>query len=212
MRINVDVLGDIVADMRREVEAGERAVQRSIRTAGKGLQRDWRAQIEGAGLGSRLARTVRVEIYPKDQNSMNAAGLVWTRAPQIVDAFDKGALIRSKRGFYLAIPTAAAGSRGIGNTRITPESWEQRTGIKLRFVYRRRASLLVADDARLNTRSLATRNRRKVRKDGTRSGSMTIPIFILVPQVRIQKRLDLVRDANAWVGRLPQMITGNWTE
>lgn len=212
MRINVDVIGDIAEDMRREVEAGQRAVQRAIGTAGKGLQRDWRAQIEGAGLGSRLARTIRAEIYPKGRDSMNAAGLVWTRAPSIVDAFDKGALIRSKRGFYLAIPTEAAGARGVGNKRITPDSWEQRTGIKLRFVYRRRASLLVADDARLNTRRLATRNRRKLRKDGTRSGSMTIPIFILVPQVRIQKRLDLVRDANAWVGRLPQMITGNWTE
>lgn len=212
MKFGVEIIGDILEDMRKETEAGERAVQRAITAAGKGLQRDWRNQVEGAGLGSRLARTIRSEAYPKGRNSINAAALVWTRAPSIVEAFDQGALIRSKDGFYLAIPTEAAGARGLGNKRITPGHWEQRTGMRLRFVYRARASLLVADDARLNTRGLATLNRRRARKDGTRTGSMTVPIFILVPQVRLAKRLDLARDAERWAGRLPQMITSNWPE
>ena len=212
MKIGVEIIGDLLEDMRKETEAGERAVQRAITAAGKGLQADWRNQVEGAGLGTRLARTIRSEAYPKSQNSMNAAALVWTRAPSIVEAFDQGALIRSKDGFYLAIPTEAAGARGLGNKRITPGGWEQRTGMRLRFVYRARASLLVADDARLNTRGLATLNRARVRKDGTRTGSMTVPIFVLVPQVRLAKRLDLARDANRWAGRLPQMITSNWRE
>lgn len=212
MKFGVEIIGDILEDMRKETEAGERAVQRAITAAGKGLQRDWRNQVEGAGLGTRLARTIRSEAYPKGRNSINAAALVWTRAPSIVEAFDQGALIRSKDGFYLAIPTEAAGARGLGNKRITPGGWEQRTGMRLRFVYRARASLLVADDARLNTRGLATLNRRRARKDGTRTGSMTVPIFILVPQVRLAKRLDLARDAERWAGRLPQMITSNWPE
>ena len=212
MKFGVEIIGDLLEDMRKETEAGERAVQRAITAAGKGLQRDWRKQVEGAGLGTRLARTIRSEAYPKGRNSINAAALVWTRAPSIVEAFDQGAMIRSKDGFYLAIPTEAAGARGLGNKRITPGGWEQRTGMRLRFVYRARASLLVADDARLNTRGLAAMNRRKVRKDGTRTGSMTVPIFILVPQVRLAKRLDLARDAERWASRLPQMITSNWPE
>ena len=212
MKFGVEIIGDLLEDMRKETEAGERAVQRAITAAGKGLQRDWRKQVEGAGLGTRLARTIRSEAYPKGRNSINAAALVWTRAPSIVEAFDRGALIRSKDGFYLAIPTEAAGARGLGNKRITPGGWEQRTGMRLRFVYRARASLLVADDARLNTRGLATLNRRRARKDGTRTGSMTVPIFILVPQVRLAKRLDLARDAERWGSRLPQMITSNWPE
>lgn len=212
MRIGVQLIGDLIEDMRKETEVAERAVQRAVAAAGKGLQRDWRSQVEGAGLGTRLARTIRTEAYPKGRNSINAAALVWTRAPSIVEAFDQGALIRSKNGFYLAIPTEAAGARGLGNKRITPGGWEQRTGMRLRFVYRSRASLLVADDARLNARGLAAMNRRKVRKDGMRGGSMTVPIFILVPQVRLAKRLDLARDAERWASRLPQMITSNWPE
>lgn len=147
MKFGVEIIGDLLEDMRKETEAGERAVQRAITAAGKGLQRDWRKQVEGAGLGTRLARTIRSEAYPKGRNSINAAALVWTRAPSIVEAFDRGALIRSKDGFYLAIPTEAAGARGLGNKRITPGGWEQRTGMRLRFVYRARASLLVADEA-----------------------------------------------------------------
>lgn len=212
MRLGVEVIDDLVEEMRKETEAGERAVQRAITAAGKGLQADWRKQIEASGLGTRLARTIRTEAYPKGRNSMGAAALVWTRAPSIIEAFDQGAMIRSKNGFYLAIPTEAAGARGMGNKRITPGGWEQRTGMRLRFVYRPRASLLVADDARLSTRGLATMNRRRVRKDGTRMGSMTIPIFVLVPQVRLAKRIDLARDAQRWVGRLPEMINSNWTE
>lgn len=212
MRIGVQLIGDLIEDMRKETEVAERAVQRAVAAAGKGLQRDWRSQVEGAGLGTRLARTIRTEAYPKGRNSINAAALVWTLAPSIVEAFDQGALIRSKNGFYLAIPTEAAGARGVGNKRITPGGWEQRTGMRLRFVYRSRASLLVADDARMNARGLAAMNRRKVRKDGMRSGSMTVPIFVLVPQVRLAKRLDLARDAERWASRLPQMITSNWPE
>jgi hypothetical protein len=55
------------------------------------------------------------------------------------------------------IPTAEAGTRGLGRARITPLGWERRTGMRLRFVFRRgRPSLLVADDARVNARGLAT--------------------------------------------------------
>lgn len=213
MKFGLEVIGDLAEAMRKETEAGERAVQRAITAAGKGLQSDWRRQVEGAGLGSRLARTIRSEAYPKGKNSLNAASLVWTRAPVIIDAFERGALIRSQNGFFLAIPTEAAGARGLGNKRVTPGGWEQRTGMRLRFVYRQgRPSMLVADDARLTTRGRATLNRRRARADGTRTGSMTVPIFILVPQVRLAKRLDLARDAERWAGRLPQMITSNWPD
>jgi aspartyl-tRNA(Asn)/glutamyl-tRNA(Gln) amidotransferase subunit A len=47
--------------------------------------------------------------------------------------------------FWLAIPTSAAGKSTRGG-RITPGEWERRTGLRLRFVYRRRGpSLLVAE-------------------------------------------------------------------
>jgi hypothetical protein len=63
----------------------------------------------------------------------------------IVGAHDTGPLIRSKQGFWPAIPTEAAGRGPRGGT-IALGEWERRRGLRLRFVYRRRGlSLLVAD-------------------------------------------------------------------
>jgi hypothetical protein len=39
---------------------------------------------------------------------------------------------------------------------------------------------------------------------------VTVPIFILVPQVTVRKRLDVVSAAERWVDRLPGLVTRNW--
>ena len=120
---------DIVAMMQAEIAAGERAVSTAIREAGTGLKTAWRGQITGAGLGARLARTIRSEQFPKATPSLNAAAVVWSKAPVTVGAHDTGPLIRSRNGFWLAIPTAAAGKSQRGG-RISPGEWERRTGLR----------------------------------------------------------------------------------
>jgi hypothetical protein len=204
MKLGLDISADLGAAMAAEVKAGEKAVTVAMRAAGTGLKTDWRGQITGAGLGQRLSRTIRSEQYPKGQPSLNAAALVWSRAPQIIRAHDTGPLIRSKDGFYLAIPTEAAG-KGTRGKALTPGDWERRRGLRLRFVYRRRGpSLLVADRARINTRGQAVASRAK-----TGRNQVTAPIFLLVPQVKLPKRLDLDRDAARAHGSLPGLIVAN---
>ena len=211
MRVGVEIIGDLREIIEEEAAASRRAVTRGIREAGEGLKRDWRSQVERAGLGGRLARTIRSGTWPTGRESRDAATMVWTRAPRIIDAFERGALIRSTNGLFLAIPTEAAGTKGLGRTRITPLGWEQRTGLKLRFVYRPgRPSLLVADGARINVRGRAVMSRAKVRKDGIQRGAVTAVIFILVPQVQLRKRLDLFGAADRWAGRVPSLIVSNW--
>jgi len=145
MKLKLNITPDIVAVMAAEVAAGERAVSAAMREAGTDLKTAWRAQITGAGLGRRLANSIRSQTYPKVGDSLNAATLVWSNAPEIIGAHDTGPLIRSKNGFWLAIPTEAAG-RGLRGGRITPGEWERRRGLRLRFVYRRTGpSLLVAE-------------------------------------------------------------------
>jgi hypothetical protein len=39
-----------------------------------------------------------------------------------------------------------------------------------------------------------------------------VPIFLLVPQVRLRKRLDLARDAKAALERIPGAIVAHWVE
>src|SRR5690606_20506444 len=126
---------------------------------------------------------------------------------------DQGVTIRSRDGFWLAIPTPEAGTRGVGRKRITPGGFEQRTGMRLRFVYRSSgASLLVADNARINSRGRAVMSRAKVGADGMRRGAVTAVIFWLVPQVTLRKRLDLARDIDKWASRIPGMITAYWRD
>jgi hypothetical protein len=37
-----------------------------------------------------------------------------------------------------------------------------------------------------------------------------VPLFILVPQVSVRKRLDVESAARKWIGTLPQLVLGNW--
>jgi hypothetical protein len=96
--------------------------------------------------------------YPKAGASLNAAALVWSNAPAIIGAHDAGPLIRSKDGFWLAIPTAAAG-KGARGGRITPGEWERRRGLRLRFVYRRTGPSLLVAEGRLNARGVGVASR-----------------------------------------------------
>ncbi len=206
MKLKLAIDPDIVALMAAEVAAGERAVTAAMREAGAGLKAAWRGQITGASLGTRLANSIRFASFPKSGESLNAAALVWSKAPVIIGAHDTGPLIRSKDGFWLAIPTAAAGKSARGG-RITPGEWERRTGLRLRFIYRRRGPNLLVAEGRLNSKGRAVGSRAKTGRDLT-----TVPIFLLVPQVKLPKRLDLARDAERAVNGVPGLIVAKWIE
>ena len=206
MRLKLDIDPDIVAMMAAEVAAGEKAVSAAMREAGTGLKTAWRSQITGAGLGRRLANSIQSQNFPRSGESLNAAALVWSKAPVIIGAHDTGPLIRSKNGFWLAIPTAAAG-KGARGSRITPGEWERRTGLRLRFIYRRRGPSLLVAEGRLNTKGRTVASKSK-----TGRGVVTAPIFLLVPQVKLPKRLDLARDADRALNSLSGLIVANWVE
>jgi hypothetical protein len=212
MKFEVTVEPEFTGLMGEAVRDAQVAVSATIGSAGRALQAGWRAQVLSAAFGQRLANTIRAKLYPKGRPSLGAASLVWTKAPEIVHAHDAGVLIRSKDAFWLAIPQPAAGSLP-GNARMTPLAFERRTGLRLRFVYRRgRPSLLVVDDARISSAGRAVANRGKRRKDGILTGATTVVVFVLVPQVKLPKRLDLERLARATAERLPRLLAANWKE
>ena len=205
MKLSASVT-DLAKLMQGEIAAGEKAVTAAVRDAGIGLRDNWRNQIVRAGLGQRVARTIRSETYPKERDSLNAAAMVWSRAPVILEAHNTGPLIRSADGFWLAIPTEAAG-KSLRGGRITPGEWERRTGLRLRFIYRRTGPSLLIAEARLSKQGRAVRSRSK-----TGRGLTSVPIFLLVPQVRLSKRLDLERPAEAALAALPAAIARRWSE
>jgi hypothetical protein len=210
--------GDLVKDLAEAETDAARSVTAAMRQVTDGLKSDLRADVVDAGLGQRLANTWRGKTYPEGGVSLEAASFVWSKAPNIVDAFDRGVIIKSSRGFWLAIPTAAAGVKGVSATgamqRITPGGWERRTGMRLRFVFRRTGpSLLVAGRARLSKKGLAKPNIGRTRSGAqyTRlAGRATVVVFILVPQVTLRKRLDIANTAQRWAVRVPGLIALHW--
>jgi hypothetical protein len=215
VRLQAAIQGDLQALLKAELRGAERAVTGGVRAATLGLKTELRAQVTGAGLGQRLANTWRSRIYPEGEQSLSAAGFVWSKAPNLIRLYDAGAVIRSRQGLYLAIPTPAAGRFGDRRQKITPGAWERIHGIRLRFVYRQSGpSLLVADNVRLTARGRAASNiaRRQGAIYSRLSGRTTVPLFILVPQVSVKKRLDIEGAAEKWIGALPGLVIRHWGE
>ncbi|MHA3977359.1 DUF6441 family protein [Halovulum sp. GXIMD14794] len=206
MRLKLEIMPDLFTAVAAEIAAGEKAVSAAMREAGTGLKTAWRGQISGAGLGRLLANSIRNQTYPKSGESLSAAALVCSKATEIVGTHDTGPLIRSKDGFWLAIPLEAAG-KSLSGGRITPGEWERRRGLRLRFVYRRRGPSLLVADGQLNTRGLGVASRLK-----TGRGRASVPVFLLVPQVRLTKRLDLDRDAKRALDSAPGLTLAKWIE
>ena len=102
MKLAASITRSLQANMRAELRDIERAVAAGTRDAGRGLRTELRRQVASAGLGQRLANSWRDRHYPNQK--LDAASLVYTKAPQIVRAFDEGAVIRSRRGRFLALP------------------------------------------------------------------------------------------------------------
>jgi hypothetical protein len=165
--------------------------------------------VASAGLGQRLANSWRDKHYPNQK--LDAASLVYTKAPQIIRAFDEGAVIRSRRGRFLAIPTENAPRKGTDGRRIRPSTFPEHRFGPLRFVPRTTGpSLLVVDGLRgsVSRKTGQLRGFRRVTERGRQSGRglTTVVMFLLVRQVKLPKRLDVARAAERWSGQLPALI------
>jgi hypothetical protein len=174
MNLAVKLGRSLHADMTAELCGIERAVAVGAREAGRGLRTELRRQVTSAGLGQRLANSWRDRHYPNQR--LDAASLVYTKAPQIIRAFDHGAVIRSRRGRFLAIPTENAQRKGTDGRRISPSNFPEHRFGPLRFVPRQSGRLT------------------------------TVVMFLLVPQVKLRKRLDVARAGERWSAQLPALI------
>jgi len=65
----------------------------------------------------------------------------------------------------------------------------------------------VADRARIDKRGQAVASRSKPGRN-----QVTAPILLLVPQVKLPKRVDLDRDADRALDEVPGLIVANWVE
>lgn len=209
MKVTYEVDGSVRAIYGSSAAEGKRAIRSAMSSATTRLKQNWRNQVTGAGLGQRLANTIRSAVYPQSAPSFHPAGLVWSKAtnPPLMDVFETGAIIHAVGGRYLAIPLPAAGKGGVEGAKITPAGWEQRTGLELRLVVRPGRNPLLVTEGRLSKPGRAVRSRSK-----TGRGLTTIPVFVLVPQVKIAKRLGLMAAGEREIAGLPERIIEEWRD
>jgi hypothetical protein len=209
MKLTATIIRSVEADMQAELRGLERAVAAGTRSAGQSLKTELRRQVTSAGLGQRLANSWRDRHYPNQR--LDAASLVYTKAPQIVRAFDEGAVIRSRRGRFLAIPTENAPRKGADGRRISPSTFPEHRFGPLRFVPRQSGpSLLVVDGLRasFSRKSGELRGFRRAtnRARDRGDGLTTVVMFLLLPQVKLPKRLDVAQSAERWSALIEQQL------
>jgi hypothetical protein len=212
VKLVVSVQGDMRKIMSQKVDDAKLAVTAGVSRTGKGLKTEWRSAVAGA-LGRRLGNAIREKTYPEGRTSLRAASMVYAQparngrgAAAIVDAFNRGVTITSEKGF-LTIPLPAAG-KGARGARMTPALWEQKTGRRLEFVYIRGGTSLLVDKGRAAPGNVMVRKRSR---GGVRLAAPTtyrnrfVPIFALVPRVKLPKKFDLA----AATARAQATLAGN---
>jgi hypothetical protein len=181
MKLAAVLTRSLQADLQAELRDIESAVAGGTRDAGRGLRTELRRQV------------------------------VYTRAPQIIRAFDEGAVIWSARGRFLAIPTENVPRKGTDGRRISPSTFPEHRFGPLRFVPRQSGpSLLVVDGLRASysRQTGQLRGFRRATERARRSGQglTAVVMFLLMPQVKLRKRLDVAWVAERWSVQLPALI------
>jgi hypothetical protein len=194
----------------QEVAAAQaRASSVAMSAVTDGLKQELRNQVTSAGLGTRLANTWRGNTYPKGRPSLDPTSFVWSKAPKIIDAYDRGATIVPLDGRrYLAIPTQNVPSKGRGR-RMTPLDVETSFNQDLIIRKGKNGHLLAFINAVAAQSARGWRRATPGRLAKGRDVKLVL-MFVLVRQVGVAKRLDIQAAADAWAERVPELIDQAW--
>uniref|UniRef100_UPI0035CC5FF8 DUF6441 family protein n=1 Tax=uncultured Sphingomonas sp. TaxID=158754 RepID=UPI0035CC5FF8 len=184
-------------DIDRLVRARLAAGTSAVNTATKGLERRLESATAQAGAG-RLSKAWASKGSSPGPHR-NPSGIVYvgggTRSRGAITYWTTAGSATPRGGGYFALPLPAAGkptkTRG-GDYQLTPQMWEQRTGLRLRPVFRPgKAPILVADDARLGGRGQTARATRGKGFGPVTRGSATVPIFVLIPNFKFRNAISI---------------------
>lgn len=233
MKIEVKADERLSLEMAHQVALAEVAVTRGIASTSNKIKGAWRDEVRRA-LGQRLSQAIRSETYPQRastapvpekgkpqktrETSLDAAALVYARpgknpgagAAAIIAGHENGAVIRSNGSAWLAIPTEEARAARLGRQKLTPTTWQQRTGIKLQVVIRPDGTRLLVAVVRESAKTGRFIKGRVSKRGRFGEGTFTSVMFLLVPQVRLRKRLNLMSKADRLAQDAPQAIVRNW--
>jgi hypothetical protein len=200
MRLEVAVSGRLDEAMLGKARILQQAVNRAVVRQTNETRGRLRAMVAGR-LGGKAANTVYGQAGPDRRigNEGQVVGVVssrwWRKANgrrvNVLDGFETGLTIRPTQGRFLAIPLPAAGKSRRGG-RITPQEWEERNNQDLILLQRPgKRALLMGRVSRLDRSGVGRTSIRRLKSGAVRTGKrLLLPMFVLVPQTRLPKRLD----------------------
>lgn len=179
----------------------QRAILAGVEDAGDEAKGAMQLMTRFAFKGGRLANTWKTKVYGR--TSFGPAELLYSKAAEIMRHFAQATTFRNNHGKFLALPTELVGY--IGNRRMRPEDLDDGPQ-PLRFVPpagARQVGLLVLDNARINSRG-------KVRLASPtaikRGRTASVVLFILVPEISQEQRIDPPALLNPIGQKIPQYI------
>jgi hypothetical protein len=178
------------------------AAQQAVAQAGDEVKTAARANIASAGLGPGFVKALRVDIYPRRRNSLNASAHIYHRIPY-AGVFEEGETIRGKPRLWIPLRSAP---QKIGKKRMTPQEYVARVG-PLQFVQvPGRNPLLFARMKGKRAGGKVTLGKLRAAKTAKGSGATrSVPIFVGVDAVTIRKRLDIGSIVERASNRLAQL-------
>lgn len=201
-----DVLGDLQNDLARDVTD-------AIGEVTTGLKAELREQMQAAGLGGKVANTWRGVTYPVGGRvSLSPAAFVFSKAPKIVDAFERAPVIRTINGRkYLAIPTENVPRTGArGHPRMTPAEVETAFNQDLKFKRAGNGRLIAFIDAVGGARGFRRASGKQLgrfyRGKGAPARHVQVVMFILTPTAKMPKRLNVDEAAAHWADLVPSIL------
>ncbi|MBU8540807.1 DUF6441 family protein [Falsiroseomonas tokyonensis] len=222
--LQMRVVGNLGAQLRNildgEVTTMSRGLRRAVDRTATAVHTDLRGQVTGAGLGAGLAAAWRKQVYPgTPRRTLRPAGLVWSKATALHEAFERGAVVLPRRGSFLLIPSKAAEALGADVVSTTVS----RKGGSIPGNARRRRSSLEEAARKLGVPIVSARPGNAIRKAGDPSarsrgyilltptrasqsrlvalyfasrGAKPVLLFTLVRQTRVPRRLDIAGAAS----------------
>lgn len=191
----------IQGDLERWAEAAKVAILQGVADAAAEEGRDGleklRADVRSAGLGDGVANAWRMEVQPRKRLAYSPAVFFRSAAPHIIDAFTKGQPIRGKPLLAVPIPGSPADTIRLRRGQERTAEIEKRYG-PLRAINLKGGGVMLVARGRANADGSGVRQLMRRRATGTKDyftplnqkNQVDIPMFWLIPNVRLGKRLN----------------------
>ena len=218
VRYNRPPVGRYAQDVQAHQRKLAQAVTGAFRDGAKELQQQTRTAITSAGLGPRFARQFKAFAFPRRQFSLSPVIRGWharafkrSRIGRYANIFARGGTIHGKPLLWLPLPTAP---RRIAGKRPTPALFVKEIGPLVPLRGTHGPPLLAGQSLRAITGRNASvaqlktgaRNAHARAAGGKGRQTVTVPMFIGLPSVRIPRKLNMDAIFNRVQMQLPKLF------